>query len=181
MRRTHALRTCSTCRKRKVRCELPDVNVESSPNAPLSRSKACHRCRILNIDCFVDVKRQGTGSAIKASKSTRDHDPSEERGDLTRFSLFSVAPFSSVGDVEAAESGATRPKEASFKAEKQIFWRCLDIVALPLDLLQRLVNAQIQTPRWMSKARTNLLDSDVEVEDLLQIVTEESVVELQQK
>ncbi|ODN78552.1 hypothetical protein L202_04168 [Cryptococcus amylolentus CBS 6039] len=52
-KRTHARRSCATCRLRKSRCELPDLDVPAGPE-PLPIDKACHRCKVLSIPCIVD-------------------------------------------------------------------------------------------------------------------------------
>ncbi|SPO20549.1 uncharacterized protein UTRI_00025 [Ustilago trichophora] len=52
-RRTHARRSCQMCQQRKARCELPNLEVASSP-LPLPDHQACHRCKTLQISCIVD-------------------------------------------------------------------------------------------------------------------------------
>lgn len=66
-RRTHARRSCNTCKVRKTRCELPDLDVPSSPE-PLPKEKSCHRCSTLCLPCVVDdsrmkKRRRGSPSA----------------------------------------------------------------------------------------------------------------------
>ncbi|CDW96707.1 hypothetical protein [Sporisorium scitamineum] len=61
-RRAYAKRSCLKCREKKARCELPDesLNVPSSMT-PLSNDLACHRCKVLSLDCVVwdgDRKRR---------------------------------------------------------------------------------------------------------------------------
>lgn len=55
-RRTHARRSCNTCKVRKTRCELPDLDVPSSTE-PLPKEKSCHRCSTLCLPCVVDDSR----------------------------------------------------------------------------------------------------------------------------
>ena len=59
-KRTHARRSCNTCKLRKTRCELPDQMIPSS-SAGLPRDKACHRCKTLNLTCVVDDKGRKRG------------------------------------------------------------------------------------------------------------------------
>ncbi|PWN43944.1 hypothetical protein IE81DRAFT_346107 [Ceraceosorus guamensis] len=51
--RTYARRSCLSCRQKKTRCELPDIYVESSKDKPVPAAKRCHRCSVLQIECFV--------------------------------------------------------------------------------------------------------------------------------
>ncbi|EIW71637.1 hypothetical protein TREMEDRAFT_73361 [Tremella mesenterica DSM 1558] len=64
-KRTHARRSCELCKVRKTRCELPDLDVISSPS-PLPPDKSCHRCRVLALPCVVD------DTAKKSRKRGRD-------------------------------------------------------------------------------------------------------------
>ncbi|KAF9312301.1 hypothetical protein BG003_006414 [Podila horticola] len=59
-KRPLAKRSCSNCREKKARCELPDIHVPSSKE-PVAEAKRCHRCNVLDIDCVVwdgDRKRK---------------------------------------------------------------------------------------------------------------------------
>ncbi|KAF9373064.1 hypothetical protein CPB97_000824 [Podila verticillata] len=59
-KRPLAKRSCSNCREKKARCELPDIHVPSSKQ-PVAEAKRCHRCNVLDIDCVVwdgDRKRK---------------------------------------------------------------------------------------------------------------------------
>ncbi|PWZ03582.1 hypothetical protein BCV70DRAFT_142661, partial [Testicularia cyperi] len=59
-RRAYAKRSCLKCREKKARCELPDLTIPSTMQ-PLSVDKACHRCKVLSLDCIVwdgDRKRK---------------------------------------------------------------------------------------------------------------------------
>ncbi|KFH65700.1 hypothetical protein MVEG_07804 [Podila verticillata NRRL 6337] len=59
-KRPLAKRSCLSCRVKKARCELPDLFVSSSQD-PVIKSKRCHRCSVLEIDCIVwdgDRKRK---------------------------------------------------------------------------------------------------------------------------
>lgn len=95
IRRTHARRSCLACRKRKARCELPDITVPSSMD-PLPYTVKCHRCKTLDTDCIVwdgDRKMKGDRPArygppqdkIAASKgrSTSRTNASAGRSPLT--------------------------------------------------------------------------------------------------
>ncbi|TKY88071.1 hypothetical protein EX895_003167 [Sporisorium graminicola] len=74
-RRAYAKRSCLKCREKKARCELPDesLNVPSSMT-PLTNDLACHRCKVLSLDCVVwdgDRKRRprvsSPGSALEGN------------------------------------------------------------------------------------------------------------------
>lgn len=185
-----------TCKKKKVRCELPDVNVESSPDQPLSASKRCHRCKTLSIDCFVDSKRKSREGERNHSysRTARNVTPineiregasavveeEAEGGDPTRFSLFSVEPSEANQVVkETADLIVKTPSDAIVEAQRQIFWRCLDLVALPLDLLQRLVNSQIQTSTW--KEKIERVELNVDAEDILEVASNQDHHRIQQR
>ena len=72
-KRTHARRSCALCKTRKTRCELPDLDVLSSPNA-LPVEKSCHRCKVLALPCVVDdsSRKQRKRSREEAWASPRD-------------------------------------------------------------------------------------------------------------
>ncbi|GJJ75465.1 hypothetical protein EMPS_07823 [Entomortierella parvispora] len=81
-KRPLAKRCCLSCRSKKARCELPDLFVPSSQD-PVSKSKRCHRCCVLDLDCIVwdgDRKR-------KPKLPPRSHgldEPSQDSADHTR-------------------------------------------------------------------------------------------------
>ncbi|GAK62639.1 uncharacterized protein PAN0_001c0840 [Moesziomyces antarcticus] len=83
-RRTHARRSCQMCQQRKARCELPDLEVPSSP-LPLPDHQACHRCKTLQISCIVD-----DANKKKPRKNTADTDPAQP-GSSKRRASASVA------------------------------------------------------------------------------------------
>ncbi len=61
-RRAYAKRSCLKCREKKARCELPEESLTTpSSMTPLSNEFACHRCKVLSLDCVVwdgDRKRR---------------------------------------------------------------------------------------------------------------------------
>ncbi|SNX87503.1 uncharacterized protein MEPE_06213 [Melanopsichium pennsylvanicum] len=61
-RRAYAKRSCLKCREKKARCELPQESLTTpSSMIPLSDHLACHRCKVLSLDCVVwdgDRKRR---------------------------------------------------------------------------------------------------------------------------
>lgn len=53
-KRTHARRTCTTCRDRKTRCILPEASLDvPSSTVPLSDELRCARCARLKVQCVV--------------------------------------------------------------------------------------------------------------------------------
>ncbi|KAG0062365.1 hypothetical protein BGZ89_010710 [Linnemannia elongata] len=85
-KRPLAKRSCLSCRVKKARCELPDLFVPSSQD-PVIKSKRCHRCNVLEIDCIVwdgarkrkpklpprnelDQQSQGTATNSKSRQAT---------------------------------------------------------------------------------------------------------------
>ena len=81
-RRRYARRSCLTCRSKKTRCELPDEAVPSSYD-PLPVSKACHRCRALDIPCVVwdgNRKRKPRIDSVPSSSAlSSSSSPSQPR------------------------------------------------------------------------------------------------------
>lgn len=53
-KRVHARYSCDLCKIRKTRCELPPADPSSS-NGRLSVERSCHRCRVLNLECVVNL------------------------------------------------------------------------------------------------------------------------------
>ncbi|WVQ75062.1 hypothetical protein IAR50_004671 [Cryptococcus sp. DSM 104548] len=80
-KRTHARRSCATCKLRKSRCELPDLDVPAGPD-PLPADKSCHRCKVLSIPCIVDdgnrkrKRKDAPTSTPEASVSPHSSKPS---------------------------------------------------------------------------------------------------------
>lgn len=77
-RRTHARRSCNTCKVRKTRCELPDLDVPSSAE-PLPKEKSCHRCSTLCLPCVVDDSRMKKRKRGSPSASTEPSAPKTEK------------------------------------------------------------------------------------------------------
>ncbi|SOV01981.1 uncharacterized protein UDID_08270 [Ustilago sp. UG-2017a] len=84
-RRAYAKRSCLKCREKKARCELPEHSLATpSSMTPLSSQLACHRCKVLSLDCVVwdgDRKRRpkvssaAAASVASASASTSTCSP----------------------------------------------------------------------------------------------------------
>lgn len=101
-KRPLAKRSCSNCREKKARCELPDIHVPSSKE-PVVEAKRCHRCNVLDIDCVVwdgDRKRKpkpkpptpalengvsGLGNTTSKSTSTSPSPSDPSRGSLSEL------------------------------------------------------------------------------------------------
>ncbi|OWZ43840.1 hypothetical protein C356_03405 [Cryptococcus neoformans c45] len=84
-KRTHARRSCSICKLRKSRCELPDLNVPSGPD-PLPDDKACHRCKVLSLPCVVDdsnrkqrKRKDPPSSGLSQGQETPEAGPSTSK------------------------------------------------------------------------------------------------------
>lgn len=83
-KRPLARRSCLKCREKKARCELPDINVESSKK-PLQPEKKCHRCNVLGIDCVVwDGDRKRKPRLDREHQSASGRALGSNTGDLTR-------------------------------------------------------------------------------------------------
>ena len=65
--RTHARRSCEVCQIRKTRCELPDVNVQSSTD-PQPVEMSCHRCRTLVLPCVVNDEGRKRGLPVQEGR-----------------------------------------------------------------------------------------------------------------
>lgn len=69
-REKYASRSCLACRKRKVKCELNNLQIPSSLNA-LSKEDACEHCKWRGIDCIVwDGERKSKRYTIESSSIT---------------------------------------------------------------------------------------------------------------
>lgn len=73
-RRAYAKRSCLKCREKKARCELPEESLTTpSSMTPLSGELACHRCKVLSLDCVVwdgDRKRRPKMSGAPANEQS---------------------------------------------------------------------------------------------------------------
>ncbi|KAG0032279.1 hypothetical protein BGZ81_011288 [Podila clonocystis] len=121
-KRPLAKRSCSNCREKKARCELPDIHVPSSKE-PVAEAKRCHRCNVLDIDCVVwdgDRKRKpksmpptpalgdgvsGLGNSKPTSTSPSPSDPS--RGSLSE--LANVAEIMGASESTLASVSSSLP------------------------------------------------------------------------
>lgn len=111
-RRTHARRSCNTCKVRKTRCELPDLDVPSSAE-PLPKEKACHRCSTLCLPCVVDdsrmKKRKRSSPAVSAEPGAAGAGKGAD-GPARRPSLQSRASSSAANGTGAGNgSTSSRP------------------------------------------------------------------------
>ncbi|PWN31553.1 uncharacterized protein FA14DRAFT_88767 [Meira miltonrushii] len=72
-RQKYAIRSCLACRKRKVKCQLSNVEIPSSLE-PLQGEDACQRCKKMDLDCIVwDGERKSKRYTIEsASIATED-------------------------------------------------------------------------------------------------------------
>ena len=82
--RTHARRSCEICKARKTRCELPDVNVQSSTE-PQPLEFSCHRCRTLVLPCVVNDEGRKRGLPVQEGsqrkrKKRADSDVDKDHG-----------------------------------------------------------------------------------------------------
>ncbi|SNX81344.1 uncharacterized protein MEPE_00049 [Melanopsichium pennsylvanicum] len=112
-RRTHARRSCLMCQQRKARCELPNLEIPSSP-FPLPNNQACHRCKTLQISCIVDDTNKKKSK--KLAHGEPDHPaPAKRRASaagrrLLRRSSTDTSHSSSIRDAirfgSASSSGA---------------------------------------------------------------------------
>lgn len=110
IRRTHARRSCLACRKRKARCELPDITVPSSMET-LPNTLKCHRCKTLDTDCVVwDGDRK-----MKGDRPARYGPPQDKlgagKGRSAARTQVSVARSPLVDQADGiGESGTVRKK-----------------------------------------------------------------------
>lgn len=132
-KRPLAKRSCLSCRQKKARCELPDLFVPSSQD-PVIKSKRCHRCSALDIDCIVwdgarkrkpklpprnenDQSNQNITfdkSTLETSWSPLTHlaSAAEAVARLSTFSSWSASPVSSPRP-EAVAPQLSKPSESS--------------------------------------------------------------------
>ncbi|SPO29112.1 uncharacterized protein UTRI_06061 [Ustilago trichophora] len=82
-RRAYAKRSCLKCREKKARCELPQQSLTTpSSMTPLSNHLACHRCKVLSLDCVVwdgDRKRRPKLSSTNLEQESSADPPSTSR------------------------------------------------------------------------------------------------------
>ncbi|PWN53662.1 hypothetical protein IE53DRAFT_125366 [Violaceomyces palustris] len=126
-RRTHAKRTCLSCRTNKVRCELPDLQVPSSLD-PLPSEKACHRCNVLNLDCVVyDADRKRARNSITTSttnkKNNKNTSSTEKKLEDGNDNDQSNNPQGSLDSSTKAERKSTaaprkQPKQSEYQKQK---------------------------------------------------------------
>lgn len=134
-----------TCKIRKARCELPDIEVEGSSDVALPSDKACHRCQTLSIECFVEIKRGGPARHDAVSLSNTSNDLSGENDGEQNTNLFHTFSVTETpqSDEQSTPGQPALALIAGTDAERQIYQRCLDLVGMPLDLLKRLLNAKV--------------------------------------
>ncbi len=110
-RRTHARRSCQMCQQRKARCELPDLEVPSSP-LPLPDHQSCHRCKTLQISCVVDDANKKKAKKPASDKNIAPPAPPKKRlttaADRPGMQKSSTnASSSSIGDRISVGSSAS--------------------------------------------------------------------------
>lgn len=70
-RQKYAVRSCLACRKRKVKCQLGNIEVRSSLE-PVQKEDACKRCTKMGIDCIVwDGERKSKRYTIEDTSMMR--------------------------------------------------------------------------------------------------------------
>lgn len=85
-RQKYAIRSCLACRKRKVKCQLGNVDIPSSLE-PVQREDACQRCKKMDLDCIVwdgerKSKRYTIDSASIATEDRRSTTPRQSTSSL---------------------------------------------------------------------------------------------------
>ncbi|CBQ70211.1 conserved hypothetical protein [Sporisorium reilianum SRZ2] len=111
-RRAYAKRSCLKCREKKARCELPDesLNVPSSMT-PLTNDLACHRCKVLSLDCVVwdgDRKRKPKISPAPASNNSNKRTATTAVKAEPSSSRLPSSPPRSPGSLEQLAAAAAR-------------------------------------------------------------------------
>jgi hypothetical protein len=117
--RVHAKRSCTLCRHRKTRCELPEASVLLPPSEDiLSPNQACHRCRLLNLSCILSdvAKKSRPLKRARATSPTRPllrHDTSSSsRISPVINSLDILSTFET--DEDAANGAGTSKTSMTF-------------------------------------------------------------------
>ena len=109
-RRAYAKRSCLKCREKKARCELPEESLTTpSSMTPLANDHACHRCKVLSLDCVVwdgDRKRRPKVSSAAGD----DHQAVSSRPikSESNVSRLPSSPPRSPGSLEQLAAAAAR-------------------------------------------------------------------------
>lgn len=131
---------CLGCRARRIRCALPDQNIQPSQQ-PQPQDKACHRCRQNGLDCIVDQttlgrpaqKRNRVEQSLNVQQTveqnnSEDGDTEEESQNVEEFLL-------SHPEIDNDDVLATKiPKPPPTKSEM------FDAVFSPFHLLSSLLS-----------------------------------------
>ncbi|GAC93608.1 potential fungal zinc cluster transcription factor [Pseudozyma hubeiensis SY62] len=113
-RRAYAKRSCLKCREKKARCELPEESLTTpSSMTPLSHQLACHRCKVLSLDCIVwDGDRKRRPKVSSSSNNIEDDDlkspPSKRIKKEPSSSRLPSSPPRSPGSLEQLAAAAAR-------------------------------------------------------------------------
>lgn len=108
-RRAYAKRSCLKCREKKARCELPEQSLTvPSSMTPLTNEFACHRCKVLSLDCVVwDGDRKRRPKALKDEHAEKASSASTIKSE-PRAPRLASSPPRSPGSLDQLAAAAAR-------------------------------------------------------------------------
>lgn len=114
-KRPLAKRSCTSCREKKARCELPDVSVPSSRD-PVPEPKRCHRCKVLDIDCVVwdgDRKRKPRPPPHSDKEALPAHTDSSGKESHPSSSWSPLSHLAHAAEVIGASTASSPPTSST--------------------------------------------------------------------
>jgi hypothetical protein len=92
----HSSLICTRCRKRKIKCNLPD-SVTAPSTIPQPLNLACQRCRQNGLECIVSntvLGRPGASRAVNLIRTTPSSDqPIEQNGEPVTKEFLLSQPY----------------------------------------------------------------------------------------
>lgn len=167
---------CQQCRSRKIKCVLPTSDNIRPLGSPLSKEKACKRCRSMGLDCIIEATvlgrpshRRGpaldsqrhdgylTTTTVDSSVSTvgsDDYVPSPAIPDVNKY--FYTDAYHHCGDGDEGTAPASR--EASKKQLEDTFQSMVDSAHFVSSILARDKAFGSTVPLAMPRFNLSLLD-----------------------
>lgn len=134
---------CLGCRARRIRCALPDTDIQPS-SQPQSQDKACQRCQQNGLDCIVDnttlgrpaQKRNRVDQASNVQQISDQSNARQSRDNSEEVSQYDVEDFL-LSHPQTDDNDATPVKRSQKQPTKSEMFQSL---FSPIHLLSALLS-----------------------------------------
>lgn len=162
---------CLQCRKRKIRCILPEDGTIEPSDAPQTPENACQRCRQHGLECIIDRTVLGRPSQKRSIRDEFDENYEHSVLELQHRPANHAAEYPQTTHADVEPSLMSNPNENNEQPSKLSKADLYESFLGPLHLLSALLTRdktfgsdivkQITAPRASFDAVFNLIDPEV--------------------